>query len=144
MILFSSITKKFVNRETISYAFFGMITTIVNIGIFELLFLAGTDYRPANFVALIVTKFFAYIVNKLFVFRTKTIGFGDLLKEFGRYTLARGGTMLIDWFGLILLVSVLGISEHIGKFFTTVIVVILNYVLGKLLVFRKRSTNTVE
>lgn len=144
MILFSSITKRIVNRETISYAVFGVLTTIVNIGIFEVLLIAGTDYRAANLVALIVTKFFAYIVNKLFVFRTKTIGFCALLREFGRYTLARGGTMLIDWFGLILLVSVLGISEHIGKFFTTVIVVILNYVLGKLLVFRKRSTNTVE
>lgn len=141
MSFYSAIIKKCINRETVTYAFFGVFTTIINIGIFELLLLLGSDYRPANLVALLVTKVFAYIVNKLFVFRTKTRGLAALLREFGRYTLARGGTMLIDWFGLIILVSAVGISEHTGKIITTIVVVFLNYILGKFLVFHKEISS---
>ncbi len=124
------------NRETVSYVVFGLLTTIVNIGVFEFFLLAGLNYRVANLIALITAILFAYVVNKIFVFRTRTELPGALLREFGRFVLARGSTMVVDWFGLILLVSVLGFSEHTGKLFVTVIVVILNYVFGKFLVFR--------
>lgn len=129
--------RRFCNRETISYVVFGILTSLVNIGVFEFFLLTGSDYRAANLIALITAKLFAYVVNKLFVFRTRTGSIGALLREFGLFTLARGSTMIIDWVGLILLVSMLGISEHVGKLIITVIVVILNYVFGKFLVFKK-------
>jgi putative flippase GtrA len=133
----SKIIRRLYNRETVSYVIFGALTSIVNIGVFEFFFLTGSDYRTANLIALITAKLFAYVVNKLFVFRTKTGSVGALLREFGLFTLARGSTMILDWVGLILLVSMLGLSEHVGKLIITVIVVILNYVFGKFLVFKK-------
>lgn len=133
----ASIVHRLCNRETVSYVIFGALTSIVNIGVFEFFFLTGSDYRTANLIALITAKLFAYVVNKVFVFRTRTGSVGALLREFGLFTLARGSTMIVDWIGLILLVSMLGLSEHIGKLIITVIVVILNYVFGKFLVFRK-------
>ena len=133
----ATIFHRLCNRETVSYVIFGALTSIVNIGVFEFFFLTGSDYRTANLIALITAKLFAYVVNKLFVFRTHTGSVGALLREFGLFTLARGSTMIVDWIGLILLVSMLGLSEHVGKLVVTVIVVILNYVFGKFLVFRK-------
>lgn len=130
------------NRETVSYVVFGVLTSIVNIGVFEFFFLTGSDYRTANLIALITTKLFAYVVNKLFVFRTRTGSVGALLREFVRFVLARGSTMVVDWVGLILLVSMLGLSEHVGKLLVTVIVVILNYVFGKFLVFHHAKPGT--
>jgi len=138
------LVRTLLNRETISYASFGVLTTLVNISVFEFFLLTGSDYRAANLIALITSKLFAYVVNKLFVFKTKTGSFGGLMKEFGRFALARGGTMLVDWVGLIILVSLLGLSEHIGKVIVTVVVIILNYVLGKFLVFSHVQPDNAE
>lgn len=133
------IFRRLCTRETISYVVFGTLTSLVNIGVFEFFFLTGSDYRAANLIALITSKIFAYVVNKLFVFRTRTGSVGALLREFVLFALARGSTMIIDLVGLILLVSMLGLSEHVGKLIVTVIVVILNYVFGKYLVFKKEK-----
>jgi GtrA-like protein. len=133
--------KSLVNRETVSYTVWGILTSVLNIGLFELLLLAGTDYRVSNLVALLVTKLAAYVVNKLFVFRTKSENFAALSSEFFRFVVTRGGTMLVDWFGLILLVSVFGVPESAGKLVTTVVVVVLNYIFGKLCVFRPGTSS---
>lgn len=127
---------RLVNRETVSYLFWGIVTTILNIGLFQLLLLAGMPYRYANILTLIVVKIAAYLANKFFVFRSRSKNFGALMLEILRYVLVRGGTMLVDYFGLILLVDVVGLTPMLGKVITTVIVVILNYVLGKFGVFR--------
>jgi len=129
--------RSLVNRETVSYAFWGVVTSVLNIGLFELLLFVGTDYRVANLIALLVTKAAAYVVNKLFVFRTHTESPAALTAEFFRFVIARGGTMLVDWVGLIVLVSVCGVPEKYGKLITTVVVVILNYIVGKACVFKQ-------
>lgn len=134
---------RLVNRETLSYLFWGVVTTLLNIGLFQLLLFFGLDYRIANVITLVVVKIAAYLCNKIFVFRSRCGSFGALLLEILRYILARGFTMLVDYFGLILLVGVLGLRpEIIGKIITTLVVVILNYFLGKFGVFRdKRLEN---
>lgn len=140
----SRLRTAFLNSEVVSYGVFGVLTTFVNVGFFEVLLITGMDYRPANLIALVITKLFAYVVNKLFVFRTNTSGLITLAAEFARFALARGGTMLVDWFGLVILVSLMGMSEHIGKMITTVIVIVLNYFLGKFMVFRRETSKTIE
>jgi len=129
--------RRFLNRETGSYVFFGVVTSIRNIGLFEVLVFFGVDFRISNIAALLVTKIAAYILNKLFVFRTRCANMGELGKEFFLFTVTRGGTMLVDYFSLILLVSVFHADASISKLFITFIVVVLNYILGKTMVFRK-------
>lgn len=132
---------KIFNKETILYGIFGVLTTVLNIGLYEVLIRFSINYKSANFVTLIVTKLAAYIVNKLFVFESKTENFSELCKEFGRYVVTRGATMLIDYFGLILLVDFLGYNKSICKYITTILVVVINYFLGKKHVFvNKNST----
>lgn len=129
----------FINMEFLSYNFWGCITTILNIGIFQLLFILGMDYRISNVIALVITKIAAYVVNKIFVFRSHCENTIDLLKEIFRYTTTRGFTMLIDYFGLVFLTTVLMINPQSGKFITTIIVAILNYTFGKFLVFQHKT-----
>lgn len=138
----STYFKKLVNKETILYSIFGVLTTVLNIGLYEVLIRFSMNYKMANFITLIVTKLVAYMVNKVFVFESKTENYLELIKEFGRFVVARGVTMLIDYFGLIMLVDYLGYNKSICKYITTILVVIINYFLGKKHVFvNKQSSN---
>lgn len=134
---------KLVNRETVYYAIFGVLTSILNVALFQLLISAGTDYRISNIFALAVTKLAAYLLNKNFVFLSHCENFRELCLEFGRFVLARGATMLLDYFGLILLVESFGVNRTVGKLGMTALVVILNYILGKAAVFRNRKGETL-
>lgn len=136
---FNGLLKKVFNRETTMYAIVGFATTALNVGLFALLVATGLDYRVANLVTLVVTKLAAYAMNKIIVFRTVSETFSHLAREFFLFTLTRGGTMLIDYFGLILLVSLFDANKTVGKLIVTVVVIAVNYVLGKLIVFRKRE-----
>jgi putative flippase GtrA len=127
-------SKKIINRETINFGLWGIATSIWNIGLFQLLYYFQFDYRIANIVALVTSKALAYLTNKRFVFRTHCETRKALLQEIFRFIVARGFTMLIDFFGLILLTYIM--SPKIGKLLTTSVVVILNYILGKYHVYR--------
>lgn len=127
------------NRELISYVIFGVTTTAVNIIIFQLLYSCGIDYKWANLVALILGKAYAYVSNKLFVFRSHCDGWAELMKEFIRFVAARGVTGLIDYFGMIIAVEVWGLSALVTKYFLQILIIILNYVFSKWTVFIKKN-----
>ena len=127
------------NRELISYVIFGVTTTAVNIIIFQLLYSCGIDYKWANLVALILGKAYAYVTNKLFVFRSHCDGWVELMKEFIRFVAARGVTGLIDYFGMIIAVEVWGLSALVTKYFLQILIIILNYVFSKWNVFIKKN-----
>ncbi|MCI8622564.1 MAG: GtrA family protein [Provencibacterium sp.] len=131
-----TLIKKLINRETILYGIFGVMTTVLNIALFQILLFTGMDYRIANVITLLVTKLAAYVVNKLFVFRSRCENLSGLAKEFGRFVITRGATMLLDYFGLIILVELLGVNQRIGKYITTIGVIVINYFLGKKTVFK--------
>lgn len=130
---------RLINGETIRFGIGGVATTLLNIGLYRVLLLAGMAFQTANLIAIVVAKIAAFFVNKLFVFRTHRESTKASLLEVFRYIYTRGFTMLVDYFGLILLVNVLGGDERYMKYITTVVVVIINYLLGKFLVFRKRN-----
>lgn len=127
---------KIVNKETLLYGIFGIITSILNIFLFNALVLWGLDYKFANFITLIVVKLSAYICNKNFVFCSKCANMSELVKEFGRFLVARGATMLIDYLGLIVLVEIFSTNKFITKCFITIFVIVINYFTGKKHVFK--------
>lgn len=128
---------KVVNRETILYAFFGVLTSVLNIALFTVLVWFQMDYKAANFITLIITKLAAYICNKNFVFMSKTGSVQGLLSEFMRFVIARGATMVLDYVGLILLVELCSINKVLGKVLVTAGVIIINYFVGKSYVFKQ-------
>lgn len=128
----------FEKKEAARYLFWGVITFLLNYFSYLLLkqFFA---YQIANLFSMIITKTAAYCANKKFVFRTKT-GFREQIHEIARYILGRGFTGVVDFFGLIFLVNVLAVDDRIGKLIMIAITTMLNYILGKLFVFRQKRT----
>lgn len=131
--------KKLFSLEVISYAFWGIVTSIENIVLYAYLTYSGMDYKIANIITLIIVKFTAYLVNKTFVFRSKSENIKELFQEFTRFFFSRLFTFIIDVLGLIVMIDFLGISSMVSKVFITVIVVVINYFLGKKHVFRKNN-----
>ncbi|MEN6637391.1 MAG: GtrA family protein [Clostridiaceae bacterium] len=131
--------KKVLNPETIYYAVFGVLTTILGVAVYRILLYVGMDYHYANLISLIIGKLAAYICNKLFVFKVHQNSFVELLKEFGRFVVARGASFFIDYFGVIFAVEVLHGDKVISKYIFAVLVLILNYIFGKLVVFKKKD-----
>lgn len=134
--------KKLINHETILYTFFGVITSVLNVVLFKMLLMAKLKYKVANIITLVIVKVTAYICNKNFVFRSHCENFFEFLKEIFRFIIARGATLLIDYFGLIFMVEVLQLSKVPSKIFITVFVIIINYWVGKAHVFKKTISQT--
>ena len=125
------------HKEFISYGFWGGVTTLLHIVLFWILIKLGIKYYIANIITLITIKTLCYFVNKIFVFKSKCKNKKELSKEVIKYIFSRLFTMVIDYFGLILLVEVFKINEVIGKVIILIIVVIINYFLCKKYVYKK-------
>jgi putative flippase GtrA len=137
--MFKKILKELTKKEVRLYAIFGVLTSVLNVALFWVLCQIGLVYFVANLITLIIVKLTAYICNKNFVFKSKCNNFSELSKEFGRFVIWRGLTMLLDYFGLIFLVEALGCDKTISKIFVTILVIAINYITGKNRVFKNRQ-----
>jgi hypothetical protein len=130
---------KVINKETILYTVFGILTSVLNVLLFQILLFLNFEYKVSNLISLVVVKITAYICNKNFVFKSKCTNLVSLYKEIFRFIIARGSTMLIDFFGLIIMVDFINFSKLPSKIFITILVVVLNYIIGKKHVFKNSS-----
>ena len=78
-----------------------------------------------------------YILNKLFVFKTKNLAKKKLLKEFFSFVLARIFTLFIETFILYLGADIIKINDIFVKVIAQIIIIILNYIFSKLIIFKK-------
>ena len=136
--------KKFCTREIIFYVIFGVFTTIVNVGSFYVMNkIWSWNEDLSNFIAIVLAVLFAYITNKMFVFDSKTKGIKNLIRECISFFLARIlSGILCDIGSFALMVKVFNINDIISKIITQVMVVIVNYIFSKFLVFKKKSKNS--
>lgn len=125
-------------RETIHYLFFGVVTTVVNFVIYYALLWTGMHYLTAQVIAWIGAVIAAYVTNKLWVFESNARTLPEILREFTSFVLSRLFSDAVETALLWLLVDVLILSENIAKIPVAVLTVVLNYITGKLLVFRKK------
>ena len=91
-----AIFKKIVNKETILYVVFGVLTTLVNFVAFKLftmvfdkLISSQLGVHISNVLAWIFAVAFAYVTNKLFVFESKSWEGKVLAKEIPSFVAAR-------------------------------------------------------
>ncbi|MBR2340396.1 MAG: GtrA family protein [Clostridia bacterium] len=136
------------NRELILYLIFGVATTLVNWTVYTVLVEAlSVGMTVANALSWLVAVIFAFAVNKLIVFESKHLGFLHLTKELGAFFLGRLLSGAVEIFLPLLLYKIgltfalFGIEGFLAKVSTSVIVIILNYIFSKLIVFRKRKEN---
>lgn len=133
-------------KEIINYIFFGGCTFVVNfVSYFILTNFINIDEVISNMIAWVISVLFAYITNKLFVFESKTEGFKATLKELVSFFLARiVSGILCDVGTFALMIRVLQINDIIAKIVTQIMVIIMNYVFSKLIIFRKSKERTKE
>ena len=119
-------------RELITYVFWGGMTTVVNyIVYFACTKLLGIEYLISNVIAWVVAVIFAFWVNKIYVFQSYGRDKKTMLHEFGTFVSARVLSGVLETGMMALFVSV--------KIIASVLVVIINYVLSKLVIFKKQK-----
>ena len=131
---------KIINTPAMRYLIAGGATTLVNLVVFTFLCrVINVEVNLSNIISVFCAIIFAYIVNKIYVFNSKCPSAKSLWTEFIKFVGARGFTMIIEVGGVFLLYNIIGQNELIAKIETQVIVLILNYIISKFLVFNKNT-----
>lgn len=134
-------------KEIIMYLIFGVGTTAVNWIIYTVIVVLGREANLtiANIIAWVGAVTFAYITNKLWVFESKSWNPKIVWKELGMFLSARifsgifeiGLFPVLVWMGMNQ--SIFGVEGMLAKIVIGVLVIVLNYIFSKLLIFRKKD-----
>ncbi|WP_242364350.1 GtrA family protein [Limosilactobacillus antri] len=128
-------------KHIIAYLFWGVVTTVVNLAVFQILS-SGIhwNYQLANVIAWFVSVLVAYFTNKVWVFGSHYTTVSDFLAEMLRFFFYRALTLVIDIIITFIGISVLGFKDPMGQFIVkvidNVIVIVANYVFSKWLIFK--------
>lgn len=128
-------------KEIINYLIFGVLTTVVSIGVYYIC--VYTFLNPENVVQLQIANIiswvagvaFAYVTNRKFVFESKE---ENKLKEAGKFVTSRITTLLMDMTIMFIGVTLCKFNDKIIKLISQVVVIVMNYLLSKIIVFKKK------
>lgn len=124
-------------KDVIPYAVFGVLTTLVNIGSYWIM--AHPMKMPvmvSTVIAWILSVLFAYLTNRKWVFHSEASSSKEIIHEIAMFFSARLATGVIDWGGMFVFVDLLKLNDVVIKTLANVVVIILNYVASKFLIFR--------
>ena len=142
------------NGEVVRYIIFGLLTTAVNFIVYFTVTAVFGDhtYLAANVAAWVVAVAFAYVTNKLFVFDSKSWDKSVVVRELGAFVSARVFSLLVEEAGLYVMIGLwrfdrfvidLAVMQIGGgtivKLFMQFVVIVMNYVFSKLVIFRKKQ-----
>ena len=126
------------NTEMIAYLFAGVATTVVNYVVYFLATrMAGLGVMGGTWVAWVIAVAFGYVVNKAFVFHTHCANALALLREAAGFFAMRLVSLGMETLLMYLTVTVLGLNDLVMKLIVNIVVIILNYVFSKLVIFIK-------
>lgn len=138
--------KKLLNKETVLYLVFGVLTTAVNfIVYFPLYFLfkqplgEAVAVNTATPLAWFFAVLFAFITNKFFVFESKTTEKKLLLKEITAFFGGRLFSLLFEQVWNNVTILRLGMNAIIAKLIAQIVIIVMNYFISKLLVFTNKK-----
>ena len=127
-------------KELIRYLIVGGLTTLISLGTYFICvwtFLnpeVAVELQLANIISWCAAVVFAYVANRIYVFESKN---NNILREIFLFSTARVGSLVLDMGIMFIGVTMMGINDTIVKLVAQVAVVVANYVLSKLIVFRK-------
>ena len=130
------------NEELWNYLIVGGLTTIVSLVTYYICVLTflnpnnAIELQIANIISWILAVAFAYVTNRVFVFKSKS---KNIKKEATSFVASRVITLLMDMLTMFLIVTVCHLNDKIGKIVAQVIVTIGNYIISKLFVFKKNN-----
>lgn len=135
------IERKLLTIEVVLYIFFGVLTTIVNIGVFSILvsLFKNLDENIANIIAIVLAVLFAYFTNKDLVFASQASNFKEKFQEFVKFMIGRAFTMVVEMLGFYFLFNMLNWNKFISKCLITILVIILNFFISKFFAFKTKK-----
>ena len=124
--------------DILSYLFFGGLTTVVNYIVYLPCYnYLGISAAVSNVIAWVVAVAFAYVTNKPFVFKSHDWSLKTVGPELTKFVGCRIGSGLLETARIFLTVDWLGWNGNVMKLILAVVVVLLNYIGSKLIVFKK-------
>lgn len=138
-----------ITGEAGMYLIFGVLTTVVNYGAFWIfLHLLGDELvLTVNTIAFVFAVTFAYITNKIFVFKSRSWKPKTLVKEVSSFLAARIVSYFFEQIGLLVCVQYWHVGEItilgfdgilVSKVILSFIAVLVNYIFSKFIIFKKK------
>lgn len=125
--------------EVLSYLIFGVLTTVVNYLVYLPVYnILGLSAALSNAIAWVVAVAFAYLTNKPFVFKSHDWSAKTVIPELTKFVGCRIASGAAETLILLVTVDFLHWNGNIWKLVTSVLVVVMNYIGSKLVVFRKK------
>lgn len=134
--IFNPFYKKY--KEMLLYLLFGGLSFIVSISTYAGFNVGmGINELVANVLSWIITVLFAFLTNRVWVFQSPTNGVSEFVKQMFAFYSGRVITLIIEEVILLVFITWLGFNSMVIKVIAQVIVILLNYVISKLVIFKK-------
>ena len=128
------------HEEGLNYLIFGFLAFVVNYVLYFLF--ADTlsmHYMAATAISWVLTVVFAYWTNRTFVFKSQNKDFSAIVKEFVAFIGARVATGVLEIVLMYVMVDMLVINDKISKLVCQTVVILANYVLSKIWIFKGKE-----
>lgn len=130
-------------KELILYVFFGGLTTLISIAVYWVCRnLLNIPVVPADVISWIISVTFAYVTNKIWVFESRSKEVKVIIREVVEFFAARLFSLGVDVLFMYVTVVRLHLPDMWMKITSNIIVIILNYVFSKWIIFRKKEEKT--
>ena len=130
------------NKEILLYLFFGGLTFLVSISSYALFNIRiGWNALTANIASWILAVAFAYVTNRTWVFESSTDRGSNLIKEITGFVGGRIATLVIEELILFIFITEFEMNSVLVKIVAQVVVIALNYVISKMIVFKQDGGN---
>lgn len=128
------------NEEAVSYLFWGGVAFVLGTGLFYVFAnVMGLYEQIANILSWVICVIFVYFTNRTFVFKSKVKGLKNRLKEFKDFVTARVLTLVMENVILFVMIDLLSINNMISKLVGQFVVIVSNYFLSKLWIFKNKE-----
>ena len=123
------------NKEALLYLFFGGLATVLSIALFAL-FCLFTNELVANVLSWIITVLFAFWTNRTWVFTGEKTGtvWQQMVSFYAGRLATLGAEELLLW----IFITMLHLPPMAVKVAAQIVVIVLNYVISKLWIFKEK------
>ena len=126
------------HKEILLYVFFGGLTTVLSILSFAVIFeFCGINEHGANIISWVLAVTFAFITNRTWVFKGSPDNNETVLKQAFRFYVGRVFTLFVEEAIIFVFITRLSLAALLVKVNTQLIVLILNYIISKFMIFKK-------